>query len=82
MTNLPLDNYSYDAITIYGYDLSTTPQSLTLTGDNLNQTIIFKYERQISNLYVIELSKFNIFNDDTEAVKITKCINATLIYAK
>ncbi|MDF2885070.1 MAG: cell wall surface anchor family protein motif, partial [Clostridiaceae bacterium] len=44
--NLALDTYSYDAPEISGYILSTTdtsPKSVTLTSDNLNQTIEFIY---------------------------------------
>lgn len=83
-SNLNLISYSYDALSISGYTIMEPKiQSVTLTEVNPNQTVIFKYKKQISSdLYVIELSKFNIFNNNTEAVKTTKGINDALNYAK
>lgn len=45
ISDLPLGNYSYSSKNIYGYKLYTTsPQSVTLTEENPNQTIIFYYK--------------------------------------
>ena len=80
ITNLTLDNYSYDAISIDNYEIVGDDSiSVTLTSNKPDVNISFKYK---NDLYVIELEKFNIFNNNTEAVKTTKGINDALIYAK
>lgn len=80
-TKLKLGSYTYTAIDISDYKLiSDSSVTVTLTDSNYDISIVFKYKSII--LYVIELNKFNIFNDNTNAQSTTKGINNALIYAK
>ena len=80
-TKLKLGNYTYTGIDINEYKLiSDDSITVDLTDSNHDITIVFKYRSTI--LYVIELNKFNIFNDNTNAESTTKGINDALIYAK
>ncbi|MEG0307056.1 MAG: MucBP domain-containing protein [Clostridium sp.] len=47
-SNLPLGTYTYSAITIPDYTLtSESPQSVTLSKSNLTATIVFKYKKNV-----------------------------------
>lgn len=84
-SNLELQEYIYTAKNIDNYAISgNNSYTVLLTEAMPNSVITFEYNKiQIpSDLYVIELDKFNIFNNNTEAVKTTKGINDALTYAK
>lgn len=69
INDLPIDNFSYDAKNIYGYKLNTTsPQSVSLTEDEPNQTIIFYYTKILCSItinYTDEITGNSIYNSKT-----------------
>ena len=84
-TDLTIGEYTYSAKSISGYVLvSTDAQITTLTYDNFVQVIVFEYKKYDSedSIYTIDLEKYNISNDNTNATNTTKGINQALVDAK
>lgn len=78
-STLSLGSYTYNALIISGYSISSdSTQTVTLTDSNPNQIIIFKY----TDLYLIDLVNFNISNINTNSKETTLGINKALSYAK
>lgn len=82
-SNLDLGSYTYTAKKIEGYTLAgNSTQTVTLTTYDKDKIIIFNYKKNSTNIYVIDLVKFGIKNDNTDGIATTKGINDGLRYAK
>ena len=84
-TDLTIGEYTYSAKSISGYVLvSTDAQITTLTYDNFVQVIVFEYKKYTpeDSIYTIDLEKYNISNDNTNATNTTNGINQALVDAK
>ena len=84
-TDLTIGEYTYSAKSISGYVLvSNDIQMVTLTYDNYVQVLVFEYKKYDSedSIYTIDLEKYNISNDNTNAADTTKGINQALVDAK
>lgn len=84
-TDLTIGEYTYSAKSISEYVLvSNDIQMVTLTYDNYVQVLVFEYKKYDSedSIYTIDLEKYNISNDNTNAADTTKGINQALVDAK
>lgn len=84
--DLELKLYTYEAKEIEEYKIKgDIVKTVELSEDDNIQTVIFEYEKIVEEdvkTYTIELDKYNISNNNTNANETTIGINKALIYAK
>lgn len=83
--DLNLGTYSYNAMEVAGYKImGDSSKSITLTKDAKDQIINFEYEKYITenDIYIIDLKKYGISNDNTNGNSTTLGINKALADAK
>lgn len=84
-SNLDIGSYNYSAKTIDGYTLvNESSQTATLIYSNNEIVLTFEYKKNLAedDIYVIDLKKYGISNDNTNANATTIGINKALVDAK
>lgn len=83
-SSLDISSYTYSAKSIDGYTLvGESSQTITLTYSNNEIILTFEYKKNITDddIYVIDLKKYGISNDNTNSKETTKGINNAIEYA-